>query len=121
MLSSCLWFGTSYFAAWIGLSSKGSFLPAPGVTGHLQAQTRVAAPSASQLCALLSVLLDHFLELPTMQQGQRRQAASQAGVHCTAVTTERQTELRFLCPVKDTKPTAGSEVPVTPGMQTSPF
>lgn len=43
----------------------------------------------NQLCALLSVLLDRFLELPTMQQGQRRQAASQAGVHCTAMTTER--------------------------------
>lgn len=89
--------------------------------------SRDTAPVAavSQLRVLLSVLLDRFLEIPTMQQGQCHQAASEAGVHCTDEMTQRLLSRHrlgcFLCPAKDTKPTAGSEALVTPGMQTNPF
>lgn len=95
------------------------------MTGHLQAETQLLwLLRVSQLRVLLSVLLDCFLEIPTMQQGQCHQAASQAGVHCTDEMTQRLLSRHrlgcFLCPAKDTKPTAGSEALVTPGMQTSP-
>lgn len=72
--------------------------------------------------ALLAVLLDCF---PQCSEANIVRQHLRQG--CTAqqwqgeVAKQTQTELHFLCPAKDTKPTAGSEVSVTPAMQTSPF